>query len=249
MYNLKNKRFGHLTVLEDSGKRFYDSIVWHCRCDCGAEVDAPSTYLRSGQVDGCATCCSNCRPADITGQADRCTMDLNRRLVDITGKVYGELTAIRPTSYRNGSNVVWECICSCGKTVFVPAGHLRSGRVKSCGHLRRELFLNKMRNNHPKAIDLTGQRFGRLVAERLLAEKNKFGQRLWLCRCDCGNTRTCETGSLTSGATKSCGCAKKIRGSDAYNITCPECGKAYRVESLEDAPPLCPECTEKLDHE
>lgn len=40
-----------------------------------------------------------------------------------------------------------------------------------------------------KFIDRTGQKFGRLtLIERV--ENNKFNQVQWLCKCDCGNTKT-----------------------------------------------------------
>ena len=56
-----------------------------------------------------------------------------------------------------------------------------------------------------KAIDLTGQRFGRLrVIER--AQSNKNGYPRWLCKCDCGNITTAYGMHLKSGASKSCGC-------------------------------------------
>lgn len=236
--DLTGHQYGQLVVLKDTGKRYHRSVVWRCRCDCGEEVDVPAMYLRSGQVDGCTAC-----------RTKRRSDNWSNKPVDITGNVYGELTVIRPIGKTKHGGIVWECICSCGNITRATTSNLRSGHVKSCGHLLGTLARERALGNHNKAIDITGKRFGRLVAECPLAEKNKFGQRLWLCRCDCGNIRACPTGSLTSGATKSCGCARKIHGSDAYNITCPECGKAYRVESLEDAPPLCPECTEKLDHE
>lgn len=57
-------------------------------------------------------------------------------------------------------------------------------------------------------IDITGQRFGKLVAEYKLAPRED-GKTRWLCRCDCGNT--CEVASeyLRSGRQKSCGCGKR----------------------------------------
>jgi hypothetical protein len=59
-----------------------------------------------------------------------------------------------------------------------------------------------------KFIDLTGQRFGRLVViER--AENNKFKHSQWLCQCDCGNEKIITKNSLKSGSTKSCGCLQK----------------------------------------
>lgn len=56
----------------------------------------------------------------------------------------------------------------------------------------------------PAAIDITGQRFGRLTAVRFAYAKS--GRRMWECKCDCGNVTVCAPNNLKSGATKSCGC-------------------------------------------
>jgi hypothetical protein len=50
-----------------------------------------------------------------------------------------------------------------------------------------------------RALDLSGQRFGRLVAV------SKADGR-WLCHCDCGGTKQILTRHLQSGRTRSCGC-------------------------------------------
>jgi len=61
-------------------------------------------------------------------------------------------------------------------------------------------------------LDLTGQRYGRLVA---LKDVGTDGQnRLWRCRCDCGNHLTIVNRSLTSGNTKSCGCLRVDMGGE-----------------------------------
>jgi hypothetical protein len=53
-------------------------------------------------------------------------------------------------------------------------------------------------------IDLTGQRFGRLVATEIA----RVGQRIaWRCICDCGNTTTVAAHRLGKGC-RSCGCVK-----------------------------------------
>lgn len=58
-----------------------------------------------------------------------------------------------------------------------------------------------------KAIDLTGQRFGRLlVIERAL--NSKKGNTRWHCLCDCGSKRIVGAYPLRSGRSKSCGCKK-----------------------------------------
>lgn len=53
--------------------------------------------------------------------------------------------------------------------------------------------------------DVTGIRFGRLTAENL-SYRDKFKIGIWKCTCDCGKTCEVRLCSLTSGATRSCGC-------------------------------------------
>lgn len=36
----------------------------------------------------------------------------------------------------------------------------------------------------PKALDITNERFGSLIAIKKVASKN--GKTYWLCKCDCG---------------------------------------------------------------
>ncbi|WP_346207600.1 hypothetical protein NSS91_15960 [Caldifermentibacillus hisashii] len=51
--DLKGKRFGRLTVLEELPERKNGKVVWRCRCDCGNVVNVVSTYLTSGQTTSC----------------------------------------------------------------------------------------------------------------------------------------------------------------------------------------------------
>ena len=61
-------------------------------------------------------------------------------------------------------------------------------------------------------IDLTGERFGRLVvlreAEPVVDVRGKKF-RAWLCKCDCGNEAIIRQTQLRSGGTRSCGCLHK----------------------------------------
>jgi hypothetical protein len=56
--------------------------------------------------------------------------------------------------------------------------------------------------------NLTGQRFGKLVAE-YPTDKRSGSSIKWHCKCDCGNSCEISSYSLTSGNTKSCGCLAK----------------------------------------
>lgn len=62
-----------------------------------------------------------------------------------------------------------------------------------------------------KAIDISGQRFGKLVAVRSVGSI-RTGT-LWLCKCDCGKEYTATAALLRfKKSTISCGCKKKRSG-------------------------------------
>lgn len=58
----------------------------------------------------------------------------------------------------------------------------------------------------PYFKDLTGQRFGKLIALEKLNKKGKTY--FWKCKCDCGNFCEKEVQYLLNGDTKSCGCLR-----------------------------------------
>lgn len=62
-----------------------------------------------------------------------------------------------------------------------------------------------------KKLDITGQKFGRLVVIGRSFKKYKNEQPHWECRCDCGTMRRVYQGSLTRGITVSCGCYRNER--------------------------------------
>ena len=62
----------------------------------------------------------------------------------------------------------------------------------------------------PKYIELTGQRFGKLVVLKRV-ENAKDGATRFLCQCDCGNTKVIRSKHLKSGAISDCGCEKSQR--------------------------------------
>ena len=58
-----------------------------------------------------------------------------------------------------------------------------------------------------KALDLTGQRFGKLVALEKISKPSKNRKyTFWKCQCDCGNIKEIRTSSLVEGESQSCGC-------------------------------------------
>lgn len=59
----------------------------------------------------------------------------------------------------------------------------------------------------PKTVDLTGERYGKLVVLEL--DHIERSTRYWKCSCQCGGTAVVREGNLRHGITKSCGCLKK----------------------------------------
>lgn len=66
----------------------------------------------------------------------------------------------------------------------------------------------------PAAINLTGQRVGRLLV-RERAPDRREGRTAWSCTCDCGADVTVETYALSTGRTQSCGCLQRERAAAA----------------------------------
>lgn len=56
--------------------------------------------------------------------------------------------------------------------------------------------------------DITNCRFGKLLVLERCGSDN-FSRALWLCKCDCGNTKIVRGNHLIQGGTTSCGCVVK----------------------------------------
>jgi hypothetical protein len=71
----------------------------------------------------------------------------------------------------------------------------------------------------PAAIDITGQRFGRLVVLALHHIAKNY-HRCWLCSCDCGKRKVVSWPALSQKTTVSCGCLRAEKaGITAKNRT------------------------------
>ena len=59
----------------------------------------------------------------------------------------------------------------------------------------------------PRFLDRTGRRYGRLIVTEHKGKDGR-GKHLWLCKCDCGNSKVVVADNLSSNKSKSCGCLK-----------------------------------------
>lgn len=125
------------------------------------------------------------------------------KAIDITGQRFGRLIALKPTENRSSKgSIMWLCKCDCGTIKEISIANLRNKRTKSCGCLARELTSKRQSES---GYNLTGKRFGRLKVIKAVGKRKNDG-RIWLCKCDCGNTTEVSARTLVSGHTRSCGC-------------------------------------------
>ena len=113
---LKNKKFGKLTVVDLAPKTKNRSIRWLCKCDCGNEKIVRQKNLIEGIVTDCGCESNN---------------------LDLTNKVYGRLKVLKLKDHSKSK--IWECLCECGIFCEVKETYLKSGYAKSCGCLKNEL--------------------------------------------------------------------------------------------------------------
>lgn len=65
------------------------------------------------------------------------------KLKDISGQKFGRLTAVERIDTDKRGELIWLCQCECGNTTKVRSSHLRNGRTKSCGCLKRERTIER----------------------------------------------------------------------------------------------------------
>lgn len=71
-------------------------------------------------------------------------------LIDITGKRFGRLTAIRYVDYTNSNGSRWLFACDCGKQIITHSSMVRRGVTKSCGCLNQELRKSRAKHGQIK---------------------------------------------------------------------------------------------------
>lgn len=124
--DLTGKRFGMLTVLEQTveiykGKR---QSVCRCLCDCGRETLVPASRLarRDGTEPKMPTRSCGC----------------SRHVENLTGRRIGRLTVLRKSGTTPKGGTMYLCRCECGNEKEIAAYQLASGDTKSCGCLLQE---------------------------------------------------------------------------------------------------------------
>lgn len=120
---------------------------------------------------------------------------------NIEGQRFGNMVVLNDSGLRNNHKVIWTCQCDCGQNFNVRSDKIYNSSVTSCPKCA----------NERKLIDLTNQRFGKLVVLERDYSKKSITRRTayWICQCDCGNIVSVDGAHLKEGLTQSCGCIKR----------------------------------------
>lgn len=124
--NLIGQKFNRWIVIAAAGieKNGHHSL-WLCRCECGNIKDIPCNDLKRGKTKSCG-----CLRDERSSQ--RMKENNPRKLLELTGQKFGQLSVIRQTGKDKHNNFLWECRCECGNIKEVSGYRLVSG-MKSCG--------------------------------------------------------------------------------------------------------------------
>lgn len=149
------------------------------------------------------------------------------KMIDLTNMTFDRLK-VESFAYthttKSGQRVAyWNCICECGNHKVIRGTALKSGYTRSCGCFRKETL------HDLQTKDLTEQRFGKLVAKKLLYT-NEQRRNVWLCECDCGNFKEVTSDLLVSKHTQSCGCIGASVGELAVECAVKKLGLKYKRE-------------------
>jgi hypothetical protein len=73
------------------------------------------------------------------------------KILDITGEIYGFLTAKNYIKTSDHGEAVWNCLCRCGQEIQVSSWSLRSGNTTSCGCLIKSIIkTRRVMHGHTK---------------------------------------------------------------------------------------------------
>lgn len=190
--DLKDQRFGRLVAMERRKGSRKEAAAWLCKCDCGSEKWVVTELLMKGTTRSC-------------GCLHKEQLSNRKSVREEAGTRYGKLVVIAPAGMGgdHGSRLIWLCQCDCGKQAVVTGKSLRNGNTASCGCGISAAVTAR------HAVDISGQRFSRLIAVRpVIGAKYSNGRakRQWEFLCNCGNTTISTVAMVKWGNTRSCGC-------------------------------------------
>lgn len=178
-----------------------NKLNWVCKCDCGNIVSINASSIKRGLTQSCG-----CLHSEI----------ISKKLTsDLIGRRFGRLVVIgRDETKPKSQGVYWKCKCDCGNEVSIISHSLKEGTTTCCGCYKSEIISERF------SLNLIGKKFGKLtVISRDGSFIGRHGAKYsqWLCKCECGSTKTIRGHDLVRGSVTSCGCTIS-RGEETVRI-------------------------------
>lgn len=216
--DLSGRTFGILTALFPV--RCAGRIQWLCLCKCGNELVARREALLKEQTVSCG--CIEYIKAKIADKDPRRGIDckgieyvetaLTGKMHDLTGKVFGRLTALFPAARIDAPRglTYWLCQCECGKLVLRRTRSLVEGNSDSCGCLHDERTAQT--NKNKRLSKYLGRKFNKLTIEEIYDPDPNDSRKIVMCKCscECGGEIITALQFVISGETSSCNCLKSL---------------------------------------
>jgi hypothetical protein len=130
--DVTGQRFGHLVAVKPVGKAKSGNTIWQFQCDCGKLHEAVGYAVFRGDV----VSCGHVMKESLAKRAFKAE--------DITGKRFGRLVAVEPTTQTKNGTYKWLCQCDCGNTTEAAVSQLKNGNISSCGCFRNEQASKRM---------------------------------------------------------------------------------------------------------
>src|SRR3990172_6271743 len=120
LLDLRDQNFERLDVLYRTNKkdkcgRYY----WHCKCQCGNEMDIIGSHLINGHSTSCG--CYNRKVVS------------EKNCKNLVGKRVGYLVVLKCIGYNKHGSRIWACQCDCGNQTILSTTLLSLNKTKSCG--------------------------------------------------------------------------------------------------------------------
>lgn len=107
---------------------------------------------------------------------------------DITGEIFGELTALYIDEKKSNieKHVFWKCKCSCGNECSVSVGNLKYGKTTTCGN--RAIHYSGRNNGNWKGGKTSDLQIERCSSKYNEWRNNVYKNNLYTCQC-CGRSK------------------------------------------------------------
>lgn len=133
--------------------------------------------------------------------------------INLVGQTYGDFTVVEMLyKYKRSKDGKTRTYCRCigidNREYIIRMDALRCGATKHITHAGQKML--------PK--DISGQRFGHLIALYPLEKRASNGSIYWMCQCDCGNYCEVIETNLATNSTRSCGCIHRSRWEEFISL-------------------------------